>query len=301
MVRAQHGQQKCGGGRDHYVPVPTPQNCHPRPLARPGVPAAPEPGVPAGAASGAGRGRGRCYEGALGARGVPPVSQCKFTESQGTAARLRLCPGQPGGSGGSSPAVQRGGEPGWGTRGRGTVPAVRPAGLVLAVRATACGVPRAMRPRGEPAPRGGQQGGGASRGPGIQPRGGAAPGAAVGRHSSFSRGCGGVRVEALPRGHGQPPVPPVRLPEGSVQLLQLGAQRQVDLQVHAQRLQPLLQLGEGRPEQQRGHVVAPLALSPPCPLSQGAPGVSITHRFSGSRSQQQTAMGKKLGGQAGGQ
>lgn len=101
--------------------------------------------MPAGAASGADRGQGHCYEGALGARGVPPVSKCKFTETQGTAARLRLCPGQPGGSGGSSPAVQRGGEPAWGTRGRGTVPAVRPAGLVLAVRATACGVPRAVR------------------------------------------------------------------------------------------------------------------------------------------------------------
>lgn len=260
----------------------------------------PELGVPAGAASGDGQGRGRCYEGALGAAGSL-LSQCKFTESQGTAARPRLCPGEPGGLGGGSPAVQRGGEPGWGTRGRGTVPAVRPAGLVLVVRATAWGVPRAMRPRGEPAPRGGQQDGGASRGPGIQPRGGAAPGVAGGGRSSFSRGCRGVRAGALPRGCGQPPLPPVRLPEGSVQLLQLRAQRQVDLQVHAQRLQPLLQLGEGWPERRGEHVAAPLALSPPHPLPQEPLGVSITHRFSGSRSQQHTAMGKKLGGQAGGQ
>lgn len=186
-------------------------------------------------------------------------------------------------------------------RDTGTVPAVRPAGLVLAVRATAWGVPRAMRPRGEPAPRGGQRGRGASRGPGIQPRGEAAPGVAGGERSSFSRGCRGAWAGALPRGRGQRPLPPVHLPEGSVQLLQLRAQRQVDLQVHAQRLQPLLQLGEGRPERPGGHVAAPLALSPPRALPWGPLGVPTTHRFSGSRSQQQTAMGKKLGGQAGGQ
>lgn len=157
--------------------------------------------------------------------------------------------------------------------------------------------------RGEPAPRDGVRAQGTRGWLRGRPR--ARGDAGCGSHLSSLDGVQvGGSVGELRVG-GQPPLtPPVRLPKGSGELLQLRAQRQVDVQVHAQGFQPLLQLAKGRPEE-RGTFgmwcATPRAGSPPShtstPMSQGP----STHRFSGSRSQQQTAMGKKLGGQAGGQ
>lgn len=75
---------------------------------------------------------------------------------------------------------------------------------------------------------------------GGQPRAG---GDAAGLEGVQVGGCvGELRVG------GQPPLAPsVRLPEGAGELLQLRAEREADVQVHAQRFQPLLQLAEGRP------------------------------------------------------
>lgn len=232
------------GGRDRYVPVLSPRHGgvpHNSSLGR-GCRQLPEPGVPAGAASGGGQGLGRCYEGALGAAGpscrsassrkakAPPRGRGSVRGSPGAwAGAAPLCKGEvsQGGGHGAGGLSPRCGRPGWSWWSE-------------------------LRRGGCPGP----CGPGESQLPGVGSGGGACPGARGsspglgqpqewGGRSSFSRGCGGVRAGALPRGCGQPPLPPVRLPEGSVQLLQLRAQRQVDLQVHAQRLQPLLQLGEG--------------------------------------------------------
>lgn len=107
VVVDEHGQHGRGGGGDRYVPVPTPKGCSPHgPLAQPGVLAAPQAqGASRSSVRGTGQGQRHRYEAALGPalprgvhglctplkeQGVPPVSQCKFRESQGTAARLRL-------------------------------------------------------------------------------------------------------------------------------------------------------------------------------------------------------------------
>ena len=115
------------------------------PLTQPGVPAAPRArGAGRSSVRVSGRGRGHCYKaaprpvlpwGGRGPRttapqrnqGVPPVSQCKFTESQGTAARPRLCTGEPTGlvrvrRPRSPPGVQRRSEPGRGGGGHGDSP-----------------------------------------------------------------------------------------------------------------------------------------------------------------------------------
>lgn len=86
----------------------------------------------------------------------------------------------------------------------------------------------------------------------------------------FQRGCrglsGGCRQPAL--------APPMRLPEGSVQLLQLGAQRKVDLQMHMEGFQPLLQLAERWPEQEEAthHSCAIRVCFPPSTSPRGPPG-----------------------------
>lgn len=88
-----------------------------------------------------------------------------------------------------------------------------------------------------------------------------APGIVVAAGGDAGSGCssfccgfrGGVGSGALSGGCRQPAlIPPVHLPEGSVQLLQLGAEWQANLQVHAEGLQPLLQLAERRPEEEGG-------------------------------------------------
>lgn len=89
---------------------------------------------------------------------------------------------------------------------------------------------------------------------------------------------------------------PVSLPEAPVQLLQLWAQWQVAGQVHAESLQPLLQLHKGGPGETGGGDGG-FWLCWDHPTLSPYP----THLFSGSRSQQRTVMGKKLGGQFGGQ
>lgn len=242
---------------------PTP---HHGPLTQPRVPAAPRArGAGRSSVRVSGRGQGHCYKAAprpvlpWGGRGpcttapqrnqgVPPVSQCKFTESQGTAARPRLCTGEPTGlvrvQRPRSPRACKGEASRDGAGGDiGTVPAVWPAGLVLGIRATVSGGMQRGRAapgrassqgwcgqqcgqqRGQPVQRG--QGRGAHPGSPRDPAPGAvaAGGDAGGGCSSFSRGFrGGAGGGALSGGCGQPAfAPSVRLPEGSVQLLQLGA------------------------------------------------------------------------------
>lgn len=238
-------------------------------------------------------------------------------ESQGTAARLRLCTGEPTGLGGvqrpCSPRAckgeaSRGGGGRWGHRdGPHSVASLScPGGKNYGVGG--CSPRESQLPGTVRAAVQARPGSPRDPAPGVVVAAGGDAGCGC---SSFSCGFrGGVGGRALSGGCRQPAlVPLVRLPEGSVQLLQLGAERQADLQVHAEGLQPLLQLAEGRPEREggtRGSSAVPVITTttpPPTATPSWVPqgGVPTTHRFSGSRSQQHTAMGKKLGGQVGGQ
>lgn len=138
--------------------------------------------------------------------------------------------------------------------------------------------------------------------PGIQPRGVvAARGDAGGGCSSFSHSFrGAVQVGGLYRGGGagSPPSlrrcvsPKARSSCSSWELRGRWISRCMRrVSSHCSSL-----LKDGLRDKW-GHVAASLALSHP---PANSPRVPTTHRFSGSRSQQQTAMGKKLGGQAGG-
>lgn len=154
VVRAQHGQRRCGGGRDRYVPVPTARGCPPPPLAQPGVPAAPRsraaggsslrallrgcPGGPRGPSRVRVQvqGKPRHRRRAAAPAGAAPL--CKGEVSQGggrghgpRGAASRAGPaGQSYGRGGAQghAAPGRSGSPGWAAgRGhvRGSSPGVR--------------------------------------------------------------------------------------------------------------------------------------------------------------------------------
>lgn len=210
--------------------------------------------------------------------GSPSVLQCKFTESQGTTMRPWLCTGQPAGHVQSrqlrSPVGQRRSEP----EGHGNGPHSA-ARLVQGYQLQRAG---AMQPRGEPAPRDSVDSGrqpvqrrwawGAHPGSPRDPAPGvvAARGDAGSGHSSLS--CGSRGDAGVYRGGaGSPPSP----------------RRCVSLKVRSSCSSWEL----------NGRWISRCMRR----VSSHCSSLLKDGRFSGSRSQQQTAMGKKLGGQAGGQ
>lgn len=164
---------------------------------------------------------------------------------------------------------------------------------------------------GQPVQR--RRGGGLVRGtPGIQPRGwwwqpeemlaaGAAPSLAASE---------GVRLGGLYRGGaGSPPSPHrcvSRKVRSSCSSWELSGRwisrcmRRVSSHCSSLLKDGLSEKG-GTHSSSAGPVSPRLHSGPPTSPSGPSGGTPTTHRFSGSRSQQQTAMGKKLGGQVGGQ
>lgn len=201
-------------------------------------------------------GQGPCPPPTHGGTGTPLLCCSASSRKPKAPPRGRGC------GTGEPPGVQSGGPCGHQVSGGGDVP---PAPRSWGARAMYGGGRAGCAARGEPAPRDEARAQGTRGWLRGRPR--ARGDAGCGSHLSSLDGVQVWGSVGELRMGGQPPLaPPVRLPKGSGELLQLRAQRQVDVQVHAQGFQPLLQLAKGRPEE-RGTCgtwcATPCAGSPP--------------------------------------